>query len=172
MKHPTQTLFKIIISVIISCSIPLTVDAQNAATVLAGSELTRIVPTAFYFQGLSASTQMRNSAAARFGAKRYVIAAIVDTAGYAADVRDKYQGFLITDSPVRIGGFELGVGAYGFGFVGDGKFLVMDLSGKELFSTLAENDKNMKRPRPLMMSKGGSGVRLYSGRSYVTIAAN
>jgi hypothetical protein len=48
----------------------------------------------------------------------------------------------------------------------------LDLSGKELFSTLVENDKSLKRPRPLMMSKGGNGIRLYSGRTYVTIAAN
>ena len=172
MKKLTQTLFKVMLAAIITCSIPLAVAAQDSVKVLPDTELTKIVPPGFYFQGLSAPTQMRNSAAARFGTNRYVIAGLVDTAGYAADVREKYQGFLITDSPIRIGGFELGVGAYGFGFVNDGKFLVLDLSGKEIFSTLAEQDKGLKRPRPLMMSKGGAGVRLYSGRSYVTIAAN
>lgn len=164
-------LFTILVALFAVCSVPLATVAQDSGTVLVGAELTRIVPPGFYFQGLSAPTQTRNAAAARFGTKRYVIAGLVDTAGYAADVREKYQGFLITDSPVRIGGYELGVGAYGFGFV-SGKFLVLDLSGKELFSTLVENDKSLKRPRPLMMSKGGSGIRLYSGRSYVTIAAN
>ena len=39
--------------------------AQDGATVLTGPDLTRVVPTGFYFQGLSAPTQMRNSAAAR-----------------------------------------------------------------------------------------------------------
>src|SRR5438046_2464395 len=151
--------------------LPAFVIAQDGITVLTGAELTRIVPPGFYFQGLSATTQMRNAAAARFGANRYVIAGLVDTAGYAADVREKYQGFLITDSPIRIGGFELPVGAYGFGFVSDGKFLVLDLGGKELVSTLVQNDKGLKRPRPLMMSKGGAGIRLYSGRNFITIAA-
>ena len=172
MKNLTDKLFNVWVAVLITCSIPVAIAAQNSATVLAGAEVTRIVPPGFYFQGQSAQTQMRNAAAARFGSKRYVIAGMVDTAGYSTDVREKYQGFLITDSPVRIGGFELGVGAYGFGFVNDGKFVVLDLSGKELFSTQSENDKNLKRPRPLMMSKGGSGIRLYNGRSYVTIAAN
>ena len=172
MNKLTQTLFEVMLAVVIICSIPLAVAAQDPGKVLAGAELTRVVPPGFYFQGQSAPTQIRNSAAARFGTSRYVIAALVDTAGYAADVREKYQGFLITDSPVRIGGFELPVGAYGFGFVQDGKFLVLDLSGKEIFSTLAKQDKGLKRPRPLMMSKGGAGIRLYSGRSYVTIAAN
>src|SRR5438105_12799228 len=67
------------------------VSAQNSATVLSGIELTRVVPPGFYFQGLSAPTQIRNSAAARFGNKRYVIVGMVDTAGYAADVRAKYE---------------------------------------------------------------------------------
>jgi hypothetical protein len=172
MKKLIQTLLKVMLAVVIACSMPLAVAAQDSAKVLSDSELSRVVPPGFYFQGQSAPTQMRNSAAARFGPSRYVITGLVDTAGYAADVREKYQGFLITDSPIRIGGFELGVGAYGFGFINDGKFLVLDLSGKEIFSTLAQQDKGLKRPRPLMMSKGGAGIRLYSGRSYVTIAAN
>src|SRR5438034_10511461 len=103
------------------CCLPVFVMGQNSVTILTGAELNRVVPPGFYFQGLSAPTQMRNSAAARFGASRYVIAGLVDTSGYAADVRAKYEGFLITDSPIAISGAELGVGAYGFGFSNDGK---------------------------------------------------
>ena len=55
--------------------------AQEDNVVLGGAELTRVVPPGFYFEGQSAPTQMRNSAAARFGAKRYVIAGLVDTSG-------------------------------------------------------------------------------------------
>ncbi|HXM37001.1 MAG TPA: hypothetical protein VN920_17520 [Pyrinomonadaceae bacterium] len=155
----------------ITWAAPALVAAQGSVTVLADAELSRVVPAGFYFQGQSAATQMRNAVAARFGSSRYVIAGLVDTSGYAADVRGKYQGFLITDSPIRIGGFELGTGAYGFGFTNDGKFLVLDLSGKEIFSTRTAPDKELKRPRPLMMSKSGVGIRLYSGRNYVAIAA-
>src|ERR1051325_3994355 len=71
------------------------VEAQDSFTVLSGTELTRVMPPGFYFQGLTAATQMRNAAAVRFGDKRYVIAGLVDTSGYAADVRAKYEGFLI-----------------------------------------------------------------------------
>ena len=154
------------------CSVPASVGAQDAGTVLMGAELTRVVPPGFYFQAQSAPTQMRNSAAARFGTNRYVIAGFVDTSGYAADVREKYLGFLITDSPIKVGGSELGTGAYGFGFTNDGRFVVLDLSGKEIFSQLAAQDKALQRARPLLMSKSGGGIRLYSGRSYITIAAN
>jgi len=145
--------------------------AQDGGTVLTGADLTRVVPTSFYFQGLSAPTQMRNAAAARFGKDRYVISGLVDTSGYSADVRAKYVGFLITDSPITLNGESLQPGAYGFGFATEGKLTVMDLSGKDLMSVSITNDKDLKRPRPLMMSADPKGVRLYNGKNYIVIAA-
>jgi hypothetical protein len=139
--------------------------------VLTGADVTRVVPPGFYFQGLTAPTQMRNSAAARFGTNRYVIAGMVDTSGYSADVRARYEGFLITDSPITVGGSRLGVGAYGFGFTNDGKLNILDLAGNELFSVSTTRDNQMKRPRPLMMTKSGNKIRLYSGKDYAEIAA-
>ena len=145
--------------------------AQDAAAVLAGPELTRVVPAAFYFQGQSAPTQMRNSAAARFGKDRHVIAGMVDTSGYSAEVRARYQGFFITDSSITVGGETLSTGAYGFGFTNDGKLNILDLAGNQVISVSTTNDKALKRPRPLTMTMDGSNVRLYAGRDYVVIAA-
>ena len=147
------------------------VTAQDRATILTGADLTKVVPAGFYFQGLTAPTQMRNSAAARFGAERFVIAGLVDTSGYSADVRAKYVGFLITDSSITLNGTSLPSGAYGFGFATEGKMTVMDLAGKDLISVDITNDKEMRRPRPLMMAADPGGVRLYNGRNYVVIAA-
>jgi len=144
--------------------------AQERA-ILTGAELTRVVPTGFYFQGLSAPTQMRNSAAVRFGKDRYVISGLVDTSGYSADIRAKYVGFLITDSAIKLNGESLPPGAYGFGYPTEGKMTVMDLSGKDLLSVPVTNDKALRRPRPLMMAADAGGVRLYSGKDYVVIAA-
>jgi len=158
-------------SLLLSFSAALVARAQDGGVVLSGAELTRVVPSSFYFQGQSAPTQIRNSAAARFGTSRYVIVGMVDTSGYAADVRAKYEGFFITDSPITINGSELAVGAYGFGFSNDGKLNILDLAGKELLSVSTTNDKSMKRPRPLMMTKSGDAIRLYSGREYAVIAA-
>jgi hypothetical protein len=145
--------------------------AQEGATILTGAELTRVVPTGFYFQGLSAPTQMRNSAAVRFGKDRYVISGLVDTSGYSADVRAKYVGFLITDSVITVNGESLPAGAYGFGFGTPGKMTVMDLAGKDLLSVDTTSDKALRRPRPLMMTNGATGIRLYNGRDFVVIAA-
>lgn len=160
-----------IAALVISCSMPALASAQERAVILTGAELARVVPPGFYFQGQSAQTQMRNSAAARFGSDRHVIAGMVDTSGYAADVRSKYEGFLITDTTVLINGTKLPTGAYGFGFSNDGKLTVMDISGKEVLSVATTKDKSLKRPRPLMMTGEDQGARLYSGRDYVVISA-
>jgi hypothetical protein len=153
------------------CSLPVLVIGQDSVTILAGAELTRVVPPGFYFQGLTAPTQMRNSAAARFGTKRFVITGLVDTSGYAADVRAKYEGFFITDSPIAINGSDLGTGAYGFGFTNDGKMQILDLAGNQILSVATTKDSELKRPRPLMMTRAGDGIRFYSGKDYVTLAA-
>jgi hypothetical protein len=157
--------------IVVVTSSSMLARAQGAVTVLEGAALTRVVPAGFYYQGLSAPTQMRNAAAARFGEKRYLIAALVDTTGYAADVRAKYEGFFITDSPIQINGSDLNVGAYGFGFSSDGKMQILDLAGNQVLSTTTSKDNELKRPRPLMMTKTGDGLRLYNGKDYVSITA-
>jgi hypothetical protein len=167
MKHSLKHIAVIAALLLVAGS----ASAQERATVLTGADLTRVVPTSFYFQGLSAPTQMRNSSAARFGKDRYVISGLVDTSGYSADVRAKYVGFLITDSPITLNGESLQPGAYGFGFGIEGKLTVMDVGGKDLISVSITNDKDLRRPRPLMMTADGGGVRLYNGKNYVVIAA-
>ena len=166
MKHSFKLLSVVALLLIAGSAL-----AQERATILTGPELTRVVPTGFYFEGLSAPTQMRNAAAARFGKNRHVISGLVDTSGYSADIRAKYVGFLITDSSITLNGEALQAGAYGFGFGTEGKLTVMDLSGKDLLSVSITNDKDLRRPRPLMMTADTNGVRLYNGKNYVVIAA-
>ncbi len=155
---------------VIACSMPVVVAAQDQAAILSGPELTRVIPPGFYFQGLSAPTQMRNSAAVRFGTNRYVLAGLVDTSGYAADVRAKYEGFLITDSAIAINGSELGTGAYGFGFTNDNRLNILDLAGNQILSVSTTKDTSLKRPRPLTMIKSGNEIRIYRGKDYAVIA--
>jgi len=171
MKRCKRYSFVLLISLVFSFGLPALVNAQDAGMVLGGADLLRVVPPGFYFQGLTAPTQMRNSAAARFGTRRYVIAGMVDTSGYAADIRARYEGFLITDSPITINGSDLGVGAYGFGFSNDGKLNILDLSGNEILSVSTTKDNQLRRPRPLMMTKVQNNIRLYSGKDYAVISA-
>jgi hypothetical protein len=157
--------------VLLMLLLPAVVQAQGAWKILEGDELTRVVPVSFYFEGQSAPTQMRNAAAAQFAPGRLVMAALVDASGYSSEVQAKYQGFFITDSPVKLEGARLATGAYGFGFSSDGRMNVMDIGGRRVLSVRAHRHADLKRPRPLSMVAEPGGVRLYSGRFYVTLSA-
>lgn len=171
MNHLRRCALTTVVALVVLCSLSSAVAAQERAVVLTGADLTKVVPPGFYFQGLTAPTQMRNAAAARFGKDRYVISGMVDTSGYAADVRASYEGFLITDSAISINGSDLGVGAYGFGFSKDGKLNILDLAGSKILTVSTTRDSKLKRPRPLMMTSAAEGIRLYGGKDYVVIAA-
>ena len=166
-RHCSKTFFAILF---IACASASAI-AQDQIVVLSPGELARVVPSSFYFEGQSAPTQMRNAAAARLGQKRLVIAGLVDTGGYSTEIRAKYEGFFITDSAVAIGGTDVGVGAYGFGFSDDGKFNLFDIAGNRLITVDAAKDSALRRPRPLTMVKASDGLRLYNGRNYVVVAA-
>jgi len=165
-KHVAHTW--LILSVLISLS---TIARAEEAVVLNQDALKKVVPAGFYFEGQSAPTQMRNAAAVRFGDRRYVIVALVDTAGYSSDVRAKYEGFLITDSEISLGGKNIAAGAYGFGVTKEGQFNLLDLGGKTLTSVSAPKDAALATPQPLTIIKGADGVRLYRGRNYLTLSA-
>lgn len=175
MKPRQTTLITVLASLLVAASAAVPTLAQNVPDVrtteqvLTGADLTRVVPTSFYFQGQAAPTQMRNSAAARID-NHHVVAGMVDTSGYSAEIRARYQGFFITDGAITVGGESLPIGAYGFGFTNDGKFNILDLGNNQVLSVSTTNDKALRRPRPLMMTMEGRTVRLYAGRDYVVIA--
>ena len=149
---------------------PKLTSAQDV-TILGGDELKKVLPTSFYFEGLSGATQSRNAAAALLGDKRHVIIGIIDTAGYSTDVRAKYEGFLITDSKISLGGKDLATGAYGFGVTKEGQLNIFDLGGNLVLSVDAPKDSTLSAPRPLTLTKGADGLRMYRGKNYVVIAA-
>ena len=171
MKFTTNFSVYLICLASILFAFSLTASAQSKPEILTGDNLKRVVPTSFYFAGQSAETQMRNAVAAKLGAERFVIVGLVDTSGYSTEISGKYEGFFITDSPVKIGDKELDTGAYGFGFAKDNKVNIFDLSSKQILSVTTKNDAEMKRPRPLLMTSDEKGARLYKGKNYVLIVA-
>ena len=146
--------------------------AQAGAQVLTGDELKKAVPASFFFAGRSGSVQMRNSAGFKNTAGKVVLAGLVDTSGYATAIADKYQGFLITESRISVGGSKLEPGAYGFGFSKEGKFVVMNVAGTDVLSVASQNDEQLKRPVPLKLEKDGGAYRLYAGKKYVVAKAD
>jgi hypothetical protein len=152
---------------------PLLAAAQaSSGTILHASEAGKLLPDAIYFAGKSATTQLRNSAGVRFASGRYVLAVLVDTTGYSSTVQQKYQGDLLTEVPLTIGGRSLPAGAYGIGFVGS-HFVVMDIGSHELLQAPATHDTQMQHPLPLQVLPGSSAsaYRLCFGRDCVDFRA-
>jgi hypothetical protein len=165
-----KALVRTLLCVALLAGSPFAQQAKKPGVVEA-ADLKTVVPTSFFFDGLVASVQSRNSGAARFANGKMLVAAFVDNSGYSADISRKYQGLLITETKISIGDAELPPGEYGFGFVAEGKFLVLDVAANEILNTTFQQDETLKRPVPLKIVADGDGYRLYAGKKYVTVKA-
>ena len=145
-------------------------QAAPAKGVLPAAELKQLIPHDFFFAGKTAPVQLRNSAGVRFASCKLLLAALVDTAGYSSAIEEKYQGLLITETPLHIAGGALKPGAYGFGF-SKGKFIVMDVAAADVLSVAAQTDAQVKPVMPLKIVEQAGGYRLYAGKSFVTVQA-
>lgn len=169
MKARIQTLVSVFSFLVLAT---LLASAQEAKPgLLTAAELKKAVPANYFFRGQSATVQERNAGGLRVAGGKLVLFALVDTSGYAQDVAEKYQGLLITETKINIGGTEVGPGQYGFGFNADGKFRVMDVAANELLKADIQNDDNLKRPVPLTLKQEGGEYRLYKGKKYVVVKA-
>jgi len=143
--------------------------AQKAAQhLLSGDELKKVVPSEFFFRGQKAPTQLRNSTGFQTADGKITFAAMVDVSGYSTAVQEKYQGMLVTESKLNLGGSELAPGAYGFGFTAD-KFVVMNVASDDVLSTPYQTDAELKRAVPLKMVEDGAGYKLYAGKKWVAV---
>ena len=156
-------------TILVALTVPGLVTAQTGTnTVLKPTDLEKLFPATVFYRGQSAPAQLRNSGGVKFADGHYVLASMVDTSGYSTGVAAKYQGYLITEVPLKIEGKQLPAGAYGFGFLDGDRFLVTDLGGNDVFTAHTTKDSAMTRPRPLEVTDDSAGgFRLYAGRNYV-----
>jgi hypothetical protein len=147
---------------------PARMTAQSSGTVLNAAEAQKLLPAAVYYKAQSASTQLRNSGGVKFADGYYMLATLVDTSGYSSDVASKYQAYLLTEVPLKIGGKTLPAGAWGIGFIGGDKFVVTDIGAHDVMTISYSTDSGIKRPMPLqVLPNPAGGFRLYEGRKYV-----
>jgi hypothetical protein len=143
--------------------------AQKAAQhLLTADELKSMVPAEFFFRGQKAPTQLRNASGFQMADGKVTLAALVDVSGYSTSIQQKYQGLLMTESKLNIGGSELAPGEYGFGFAAD-KFVVMNVASEDALSAPYQTDAELKRPVPLKLVEDGAGYKLYAGRKWVAV---
>ena len=146
-----------------------TSSAQAPAPgILNAAQASKLLPASVYFDGQTASTQLRNSAGVRFADGQLMLAVLVDSSGYSSSVAQKYQGYLSTGVPLNLGGQQLGPGAYGMGVV-QGRLYVMDIGNHALFAAPATHDATLHRPVPLQILAGAQAgtYRLCLGRECI-----
>jgi hypothetical protein len=170
MKKTSYLKLLFLVFSLLLCQNAFAQDKNTFEVIQDKEQLKAMVPTSFFFAGLSGGTQMRNSAAAKLGEKRHIVSGLIDVSGYSTEISGVFEGFFITDSPVEFGDKNLEIGAYGIGFAKAGKVNIFDLSGKQILSTETIKDNEMRRPKPLMMASDEKGIRLYKGRDYVLIS--
>ena len=143
--------------------------AQKAGQhLLSADELKNVVPADFFFRGQKAPTQLRNAAGFQMADGKVTFAALVDASGYSTAIQQKYQGILVSESKLNVGGAELPPGEYGFGFAAD-KFVVMDVANEDKLGVPYQTDAELKRAVPLKMVEDGGGYKLYAGKKWVSI---
>src|SRR5579859_4630339 len=145
---------------------PQNASAQGSFETVTGKAFDKAMPKDFYLEGNAIPTQARNAALVKTPNGARVLFALIDTAGYSSQIKQKYIGMIITEGRVSICGKAVDVGSYGFGLdrppatsKADARFHLYNQAGTEVASCSALNEANIKTPRPLAITteKAGSG---------------
>ena len=146
--------------------------AQQASRhILSSDELKKAVPTEYFFRGQKAPVQLRNAVGFQLADGKMMLAALVDASGYSTAIQQKYQGMLITETKLNVGGSSLPPGQYGFGFAADNKFMVMDVANNDVLSPSYQTDQALQHAVPLKLVEDGIGYKLYAGKKWIAIKA-
>jgi hypothetical protein len=169
MKNVRVAAVKTFLALLLASALLTPAPAQKTAQhVLSADELTKVVPAEFFFRGQKATVQLRNATGFETAGGMVTFGALVDASGYSSGIKEKYQGMLITESKLNIGGSQLAPGEYGFGFTKD-KFVVMNVASEEVLSVPYATDAELNRAVPLKMVEDGSGYKLYAGKKWVAV---
>src|SRR5437762_12099770 len=144
---------------------------QGSKHVLSSDELKKAVPSEYFFRGQKAPVQIRNAGGFQLPDGKMMLAALVDASGYSTAIQQKYQGMLITETKLNVGGSSLPPGQYGFGFTADNKFMVMDVANSDVLSAAYQTDQALQHAVPLKLVEDGTGYKLYAGKKWIAIKA-
>jgi len=166
MKTRSAILGTLILTLMVSA-----LAQQPSKHILSADEVKKAVPTEYFFRGQKAPVQLRNAVGFQLADGKMMLAALVDASGYSTAIQQKYQGLLITESKLNIGGSSLPPGQYGFGFTADGKFVVMDVANSDVLSAASQTDSALQHAVPLKLIEDGDGYKLYAGKKWIALKA-
>jgi hypothetical protein len=164
MRNPRLTLGSTIL-LLVGCALA----QQVSKHILSSDELKKAVPTEYFYRGQKAPVQLRNAVGFQLADGKMMLAALVDASGYSTAIQQKYQGMLVTETKLNIGGSSLPPGQYGFGFTADGKFVVMDVTNSDVLSTAYQTDPALQHAVPLKLVADGDGYKLYAGKKWIAV---
>jgi hypothetical protein len=167
MNTPRLKMLAAAVLTLIGCAIA----QQVSKHVLGADELKKAVPTEYFYRGQKAPVQLRNAVGFQLADGKMMLASLVDASGYSTAIQQKYQGLLITETKLNIGGTSLPPGQYGFGFAADGKFNVMDVANSDVLSASYQTDLALQHAVPLKLVADGEGYKLYAGKKWIAIKA-
>lgn len=159
------------LAVLILILAPSAWTQQVSKHVLTVDEVKKATPTEYFYRGQKAPVQLRNAVGFQQADGKMTLAALVDASGYSTAIQQKYQGLLITENKLDIGGSTLAPGEYGFGFTGDGKFVVMDVANTDVLSASYQTEQALQHAVPLKLVADGDGYKLYAGKKWIAIKA-
>jgi len=145
--------------------------AQGSKHILSADEVKKVTPAEYFYRGQKAPVQLRNAVGFQQADGKMTLASLVDASGYSTAIQQKYQGLLITETKLDIGGSSLPPGQYGFGFTAEGKFVVMDVANTDVLSTAYQTDQTVQHAVPLKLVADGDGYKLYAGKKWIAIKA-
>lgn len=100
-----------------------------------------------------------------------MVLALIDTAGYSSQIKQKYTGMLITETKLTVCGNTLGVGSYGFGLErpaptskDPAQFRLYNQAGEKVGECAAPVDETVKQPRPLSVITKATPAKLLLGK--------
>jgi len=167
MKSTRSTILGLVTLLLIGSAL-----AQQASKhILSADEVKKATPTEYFYRGQKAPVQLRNAVGFQLADGKMMLAALVDASGYSTAIQQKYQGLLITEAKLNVGGSTLPPGQYGFGFAADGKFVVMDVANSDVLSSTYQTDQALPHAVPLKLVADGDGYKLYAGKKWVALKA-
>lgn len=167
MNTTRSKLLSAVVLTLIGCA-----SAQQVTQhVLSSDELKKAVPTEYFFRGQKAPVQLRNAVGFQLADGKMMLAALVDASGYSTAIQQKYQGMMITETKLNVGGSALPPGQYGFGFTADNKFVVMDVANSDVLNASYQTDQALQHAVPLKLVEDGTGYKLYAGKKWIAIKA-
>jgi hypothetical protein len=156
-------------TILVAIMLLATLVAAQSKHILSSDELNKAVPTEYFYRGQKAPVQLRNAVGFQLSDGKMMLASLVDASGYSTAIQQKYQGLLITETRLSLGGSSLAPGQYGFGFTADGKFTVMDVANNDVLSVSYQTDSALQRAVPLKLVEDGEGYKLYAGKKWIAI---